>query len=397
MTDAGRPDLSSPEFLANPYPFYRQLREAGAPFWLPHGGATGGMWLFTRYADVAVLLKEAHTTKDAARLARPEQLTPFDHNMLGKDPPDHTRLRALANQAFTPARVRDLEPRIAQVVDNLLARVRLQGGMDFMFAFALPLPVIVIAELLGVPPEEQDTFHAWSNQMITSVDALRASQADCDQSQAAAFSLARYFADLIQRRRAAPRDDLIGALITARDAQDRLTEDELLAMCMLLLIAGHETTVNLLGNGLLALLQHPGELARLRAHPELLPCAVEEMLLYDSPVQRATFRLTTASVELGGARLEAGQQVSAVLGAANRDPEQFPDPDVFDIARLPNRHLAFGLGLHFCLGAPLARAEARIGFGRLLEQLPELRLATSAPEWNANTFFRGLRALPVEF
>ncbi|MGQ0604779.1 MAG: cytochrome P450, partial [Anaerolineales bacterium] len=372
-------------------------RESRAPFWFPHGGPSGGMWLLTRYDDVAFILKEAQTTKDASRFTPPEQLTPFDHNLLSKDPPDHTRLRALANRAFTPERVRGLEPRIAQIVDELIARVRTQGSMEFMADFALPLPVIVIAELLGVPPEERDTFHAWSNAMVTGIDATRRSETGVQKSEEAARALAGYFAALVQRRREQPRDDLLSALIAARDAQDKLSENELLAMCMLLLIAGHETTVNLIGNGLLTLLRHPEQLERLKTHPELLPSAIEEMLRFESPVQRATFRLTTGGLHIGEATVEAGQQVSAVLGAANRDPDQFPQPDTFDIARQPNRHLAFGLGLHFCLGAPLARAEARIGFARLFEQLPRLQRANETPDWNPNTFFRGLKTLPVTF
>jgi cytochrome P450 len=390
-------DLTSLEFLANPYPTYRQLREANAPFWLAHGGPTGGMWLVTRYADVATLLKEAYTTKDATRFTPPEQVTPFDHNLLAKDPPDHTRLRALANQAFTPNRVKDLEPRIRQIVDDLIAQIQSEGGMEFMADFALPLPVTVIAELLGVPPEDQETFHAWSNQMVTGFDAVRRSEATVKQSEGATLALGHYFADLVHRRRQQPRDDLISALTLARDAQDRLTEDELLAMCMLLLIAGHETTVNLLGNGLLALLQHPDQLALIKSRPDLLPLAVEEMLRFESPVQRATFRVTTKSFEIGHTTIEQGQQVSAVIGAANRDPDQFPQPDTFDMMRQPNRHLAFGLGMHFCLGAPLARTEARIGFARLLAQLPNLQLVSQTPDWSTNTFFRGLRRLPVTF
>lgn len=390
-------DLSNAAFIADPYPTYRQLREAVAPYWLAHGGPTGGMWLITRYQDVAAILKEAQTTKDTLRFTPPEQVTPFDHNMLSKDPPDHTRLRALANQAFTPGRVRDLEPRIEQIVDDLIDRARPQGGMEFMSGFALPLPVIVIAELLGVPPEDRDRFHAWSNRMVTGIDAVRQTEADVKATEEASIALSQYFADLVRQRRAQPRDDLISALITARDAHDRLSEDELIAMCMLLLIAGHETTVNLLGNGLLALLRHPVELARLKARPELIPTAVEEMLRYESPVQRATFRLTTGRIEIGGATIEQGQQVSAVIGAANRDPDQFPRPDVFDATRQPNRHLAFGLGIHFCLGAPLARTEARIGFTRLLSQLPGVRLVDETPDWSPNTFFRGLRTLPVVF
>ncbi len=210
-------------------------------------------------------------------------------------------------------------------------------------------------------------------------------------------ALIGYFQDLIRRRRAARAPDLISGLIDARDTQDRLTEDELLGTCILLLIAGHETTVNLLGNGLLALLQHREQFERLRQQPELIPCAVEEMLRFHSPVQRATFRAATEVIEIAGRRIEPGQQVSAVIGAANRDPAQFPDPDRFDVGREPNRHLAFGLGGHFCLGAPLARTEARIAFTRLLAQLPELRLVDVEPEWNRNTLLRGLCSLRVTF
>jgi pimeloyl-[acyl-carrier protein] synthase len=388
-------DLSRVEFLANPFPTYHKLRETNAPCWLAHRGPTGGMWLVTRDHDVETLLKEAHTTKDATRFTPPEQVTPFDHNLLGKDPPDHTRLRSLANQAFTPGRVKDLEPRIQHIVDELLAQVQPHGSMECMADFALPLPVIVIAEWLGVPPEDHDTFHAWSNHMVTGFDAVRRSEAHVKHTQAATLALGQYLADLIRRRRQQPRDDLISALTLARDAQDRLTEDEWLAMCMVLLIAGHETTVNLLGNGVLTLLRHPTQLALLKHHPELLPSAVEEMLRFESPVQRATFRFTTEPVEIGSTTLEQGQQVSAVLGAANRDPAQFPQPDTFDITRQPNRHLAFGLGIHFCLGAPLARTEARIGFARLLAQLPHLQLVSQTPDWSTNTFFRGLSTLPV--
>src|SRR3972149_4372126 len=211
-------NLSSMDFLAAPYPTYQKLREADAPFWLAHGGPTGGMWLFTRYQDVSTILKEAHTTKDATRFTPPEEVPPFDHNLLAKDPPDHTRLRSLANQAFTPNRVKDLEPRIGQIVDELIAHVQPHGGMEFMADFALPLPVIVIAELLGVSPEDRDTFHTWSNQMVTGVDAVRASETNRQQTQEATMALAQYFVDLIRRRRQQPRDDLISALLTPPDA-----------------------------------------------------------------------------------------------------------------------------------------------------------------------------------
>ena len=244
-------DLSSPAFLADPYPIYRQLREAGAPLWLPHVGLTGGMWLITRYDHVAAILKEARISKDVSRLVPVEEISPIDQAMLGKDPPDHTRLRGLASQAFTPARIKDLEPRIAAIADELLDRVAPHGAMDFLADFALPLPVIVIAELLGVPTEDRDSFRTWSNQIVTGVDMFHADEEVYRQQAQALVSLEGYLVDLIHARRRRPQADLISALIEARDAHDRLSEPELLGTCMLLLIAGHETTVNLLGNGLL--------------------------------------------------------------------------------------------------------------------------------------------------
>ncbi|HEU4888429.1 MAG TPA: cytochrome P450 [Thermoanaerobaculia bacterium] len=396
MITADAIDLTSAEFIANPYPTYQKLRDDDAPYWQAHSGPGGGMWLVTRYQDVALLVKEAHTTKDATSLKCPEEITAFDHTMLAKDPPEHTRLRSLANLAFTPARVRDLEPRIVQIVDELIERARPNGRMDFVAGFATPLPAIVIAELLGVPPEDRDAFHAWSDQVAKGTDELR-SEESAQKAYVAGMALSQYFAELIGRRRQEPQDDLISALILARDAQDKLTEMELMAMCMGLLIAGHTTTANLLGNGLLTLLSNPAQLALLKANPDLLPSAVEEMLRFESPVQRATFRLTTEPMTIGRTTIPKGQQVSGVLGAANRDPQAFPNPDTFDITRQPNRHLAFGLGTHFCFGAPLARAQARIGFGRLLEQLPNLQLANGLPDWSHTSFFRGLETLPVTF
>ncbi|MCU1350282.1 MAG: bioI [Acidobacteria bacterium] len=389
-------NLASPDFYADPYPTYRKLRESDAPYWQPHSGLGGGMWLVTRYQDVALLLKEGHTTKSALHLKRRDEITPFDHTMLAKDPPEHTRLRSLASLAFTPARVRAMEARIGLLVDELIDKVRGKGEMDFVAAFAMPLPAIVIAELLGVPPDDRNAFHEWSELIVRGTDELR-SEADAKRGEKAGMALFSYFGKLIRSRRQEPQDDLISALVLARDAQDRLSENELLALCMGLLVAGHTTTANLLGNGLLTLLRHPEQLNLLKSNPELMPSAIEEMLRFESPVQRATFRLATKSVEIGGVTIPEGQQVSGVLGAANRDPEVFPDPDRFDVTRQPNRHLAFGHGIHFCFGAPLGRAEARIGFSRLLEQLPNLKLATETPNWGATTFFRGLDSLPVTF
>lgn len=390
-------DLTSPEFFANPYPTYQKLRDAGGPFWQAHGGSTGGMWLVTRYQDALMLLKEGHTTKDAMRVKPPSEVTFFDHTMLSKDAPEHTRLRALASLAFTPARVRDMEARLAQIVDELIDRVQPNGGMDFIADFAMPLPAIVIAELLGVPPEDRDKFHAWSEKVARgTVDELRTEDA-AREGDEAGMALAYYFSDLFDLRRQEPADDLVSALLAARDAQDRLTEIELMAMCMGLLIAGHTTTANLLGNGMLTLLRNPAQLALLKSHPEHMASAVEEMLRFESPIQRATFRMTKVPVQIGSTLVPEGQQVSAVIGAANRDPEVFPEPDTFDITRQPNRHVAFGFGAHFCFGAPLARAQARLGFSRLLERLPNLKLANETPQWGLTTFFRGLDSLPVTF
>jgi pimeloyl-[acyl-carrier protein] synthase len=390
-------NLSSPEFIANPYAAFEQLRRAGGPVFMPHRGATGGMWLVTRYDDVAFVLKDAQTSKNARRYA-PEPGEPaVAPDMLGSDPPDHTRLRGLANRAFTPQRVRELEPRILQIADELIDRLAAEPQADCIAGFALPLPVLVIAELLGVPAEDRQTFGAWSAAFIAGVDAFGSAEA-AKASDQALLSLQQYFVNLIARRRAEPGPDLLSALIAVRDSHDRLSEGELISMCILLLVAGYHTTVNLLGNGLLALLRHPDQLARLRANPALMPSAVEEMLRYESPVQRATFRIAIAPVEVAGQVIEPGQQISAVIAAANRDPEHFAEPERFDIGRSPNRHLSFGLGIHFCLGAPLARTEARLGLGRLLERLPNLRLAepSAPPDWRANTMFRGLRSLPVE-
>jgi pimeloyl-[acyl-carrier protein] synthase len=389
--------LNAPAFLANPYPFYQQLRDAAPVFWFPHGGPTGGMWLVTRYRDVSSLLKDNSLIKDITRVVPPEKLgrEAANKDLLTSDPPDHTRLRALVNQAFTPQRIRALEPRITQIAAELLAQVRTAGAMEFMADFAIPLPVIVIAELLGVPAEDQHAFRAWSNDVMRSIDGIRANEEIAKKGEEAGLALAGYFGTLVAQRRAAPRDDLLSALIAAQDGGEQLSAEELVGMCQLLLIAGHETTVNLLGNGLLTLLQHREQWQLLQQHPELLPGAIEEMLRYESPVQRATIRFTGRSLAIAGQTLEPGQQVSAVIGAANRDPAHFPDPDRFDITRQPNRHLAFGLGIHFCLGAPLARTEARIGFGQLLANFPGMALATDTPDWSGNTFLRGLNSLPV--
>jgi cytochrome P450 len=335
-------DLTSAEFLADPYPTYRRLREHRAPVYLSLDSPTGGMWLVTRYEDVAAVLREPLISKDLSRLGPSAPSMPLEATMLFRDPPDHSRMRSLANQAFTPKRVKDLEARIEGIANTLIDQVESQGSMDLIADFAMPLPIIVIAEMLGVPAGDRDTFRAWSNDLITGSDMVRGTDDRRRRQGEAVMALMGYFGRLIAERREQPRGDIISALIEAQAEGTRMTEEELLGTCILLLVAGHETTVNLFGNGLLALLRHPDQLALLQRQPELLPSAVEEMLRYESPVQRGTFRVAIGPVEIGGTTLGPGDHVSAVLGAANRDPDQFPDPDRFDITRSPNRHLAFG-------------------------------------------------------
>jgi len=290
------------------------------------------------------------------------------------------------------------EPKKLLLVDGLLDRVRDGRRMDLIADLAFPLPVIVISEMLGVPAADRDRFRQWSLDVARSLDAiaLPVGPEVIERGNVARRALADYFRGLIAERRQRPQADLLTGLIAAEEQGDTLSQPELLATCVLLLVAGHETTVNLIGNGMLALLRHPAELRKLSAEPALLPSAVEELLRWDSPVQR-TGRIAATDVELGGTLIPKGALVSAVLGAANRDPAHFPEPDRLDLARPDNRHLAFGWGIHFCLGAPLARVEGQIAIGALARRLPGLALATDRPEWRESSALRGLRALPVTF
>ena len=387
-------DLSDPTFAHDPYPYYQRLREEAPVYWLARGDAGEGMWLFTRYEDVAEVLKSSHLTKDPTKVF-PEREDPMGvRDMLSTDPPDHTRLRGLVNRAFTQRRVKDLETRIAGIVDDLLNGVE-GGEMEFMTEFALPLPITVIAELLGVPISDRDQFQTWTTDLVRGIDAVGMNPERAQRAEAASLALIGYFAQLIEGRRAAPGEDLITALIAAHDTGDSLSDGELFGVCMLLLIAGYETTVNLLGNGLHNLLRHPDQFDLLKSDPGLLDSGIEEMLRYESPVQRATARWTLDATDFGGQTIEPMQQVSAVIGAANRDPRQFSHPERFDVTRSPNQHLGFGRGIHLCLGAPLARAEARIAFDRILTRYPTLELRSDTPDWNGNTFIRGLNSLRV--
>jgi cytochrome P450 len=379
-------DLNRPEFYADPYPVYARLRSQRAPYYL----ASENAWLFTRYEDVAAMLKDPRITK---QIGRPNP-GPLDMSMLFQDPPTHQRLRGLVNQAFTRSRVQALSEQITRIADDLLDAVEAHGQMDLIAQFALLLPVRVISELLGVPEEERATFYQLSDRYVTAADGAYTEESMREQ-QAAMMALVACFTDLIERRRAEPQADLISALTQAHDVEDRLSTPELIGAAVLLLIAGHETTVNLLGSGMLCLLDHPDQFALLKQQPQLIETAIDEMLRYESPVQRGTFRIVTEPIQVAETIVEPGAQIWAIIGAANRDPEQFADPDRFDIARSPNRHLAFGYGIHYCLGASLARAEAQIGLERLLARLPGIRLASSPPARPPNLLLRALSTLGV--
>jgi cytochrome P450 len=316
---------------------------------------------------------------------------------LSLDPPDHTRLRAIVNKAFTPRVVENLRPRVRQIVDDLLDAAEKRGAMDVIEDVAYPLPVNVICEMMGVPAEDNVTFRAWSAEVARSLDPEDVIPQDVREKRERVFDQFRnYFSNLIEQKRARPGDDLLTALIQAEDAGDRLTHDELLATCILLLIAGHETTVNLVGNGMLALLRHPDQFALLRSDPSLIKTAIEELLRFDPPVQ-FTSRIALEEMTLeGGAHLDKYQQAVILLAAANRDPAQFSDPDRLDITREDNRHLAFGLGIHFCLGAPLARVEGQIAIGEMVRRFPNMRLAVEQPPYKEQITLRGLAELPVD-
>jgi pimeloyl-[acyl-carrier protein] synthase len=391
-----------PEVHEDPYPLYHRLRAED-----PVHRSPLGFWVLTRHADVLAVLRDPRMSRDPRRSERvallrasaevdellaAEEAAP---SMLFVDPPDHTRLRTLVNKAFTPAAVERLRPRVEELVAGLLDEAAGTGAMDVVEGLAYPLPVTVICELFGVPEADRDRFRAWSRGLVHLLDPLVASDA-LERALRARQALRGYLGGLIAERRAHPAGDLLTALIAAEDQGHQLTEAELVSMCVLLLVAGHETTVNLIANGMLALLRDPEARARLQADPALARGAVEELLRYDSPVQ-FTSRHALEDLDVGGRRVRAGETVVAVLGAANRDPAQFPDPDRLDLARAPNRHLAFGGGIHFCLGAPLARMEAAVAIPAMLARLPGLALGPAPPVRRDTVTLRGLSSLPVTF
>lgn len=389
---------------ANPYPLYQMLRSSQPVFRAPIPNDQGaGLWILTRYEDVQSVLRDSHFSverekSDLAQQYRdviPMQLigeTGPLRSMLLMDPPNHTRVRGLVSKAFTPSRVAELEPRIRTIIDGLLSDPG--DEMDIIADFAVPLPAIVIAELLGVPPEDHPRFKAWSSELISLIGGEGGPEVNFARAQTAIDALMEYLGEIVAKRRREPGDDLISAMLHAQQERDALTDAELLATSNLLLIAGHETTTNLIGNGMLALLRNPDQLERLRADPSLMPSAVEELLRYDSPVQ-ATLRVARKDVEIGDHTISKGAVVVCVIGSANRDPAVFEQPDRLDLGRADNRHLSLGFGVHFCLGAPLARLEGQLALSALIDRFPDMNLAEQDVEFRKHPILRGVTSLPV--
>jgi cytochrome P450 len=378
-------------YFSDPYSVHARLRAQHPVAQVIMPGGTPA-WLITGYAQARAALTDPRLLK-LPKGWRPDPdslMASFDLHMLNLDPPDHDRLRKLVNKAFTARRVEQLRPRVTTIAAALLDDMSARAEVDLLASFAFPLPITVICELLGVPVADRDQFRAWSATVVGDTVSPEVFQAD-------ATAMVGYFRALLAARRREPADDLLSALISARDEGDRLSENELLSMAFLLLVAGHETTVNLIASGTLALLLNPAELARLRADRSLLSGAVEELLRYVNPVNNATFRFTGEPVELGGVSIGPGEVVLVSLSGANRDPSRYNDPERLDLGRDSGGHVAFGHGIHYCLGAPLARLEAEIAFRALLQRFGSMTLAVRPDElrWRPSTLIHGLETLPV--
>jgi len=392
--------LLDPDVLANPYPLYRRLRTEAPIHWDPFLHA----WVVTRYADVVTVLHRfsANRTPTPEQLAALglETLTPVAkvmvRQMLFLDAPSHTRIRGLASQAFTPRRVERLREHIQDIMDGLLDAVIPQGRMDVIEDVAAPLPAIVTAEMLGVPTRDHGLLKKWSADFAEMLGNFQHNPDRAARVLASTENMVAYFRDAVREQRERPREGLVSALLAAEIDGDRFTEEEVIANVIVTMVGGQETTTNLIGNGILTLLGNPAELARLRDDPALITSAVEELLRYESPSQH-TARLAPDDVMLGDKLIRKRQAVIAVMGAGNRDPERFPDPDRLDLGRTDNRHLAFGWAAHFCFGAPLARIEGQIAFSTMLRRLPNLRVEPGRLVWRENLGLRGLTALPVAF
>ena len=396
-------NLARPEIRADPYPFYTRIRTEDPVHW----DEPGNFWVLTRYADAASAFQDARFSRaqglqsgyhrlpeNERTLARPAYDV-MAKMMTYSDPPYHTRLRGLVQKAFTPRAVEQMEPHIQQIVDELLDAGEAKGLMEVMRDLAYPLPIIVIAEMLGLPTEDRAQFKQWSDDLFAIMGVVRHAPELMQKAAESAGQITDYINQLSEQRRQKPKDDLLSGLVAAEDEGSRLTHEELVANVVMLLAAGHETTTNLIGNGILALLRHPEEMEKLVKNPDLITSTIEEIMRYDNPVQ-IVYRSVTEDVEMDGKRIEKGQIVNLVVGSANRDPAHFSDPDHFDITRHEGRHVGLGLGIHFCLGAPLARLEGRIAINTLLPRFPQLELSTDKLQWHEHPTFRGVKELPVK-
>ena len=378
-----------PALIANPYPVYQALREH-APCFLP---SPHGPLILTSYEDVDEVLRDHARFSNQRYRLNPTEEEPGSASMLNSDPPDHTRLRSLCSRAFTPRKIAQLEAHVRETAHGLLDEVEGQSEFDLMATLAALLPTVVIAELIGVPTKDREAFKAWSTDFIAA-GASRATPAEQEAGQQAGDSLTQYFSEQVELRRQAPADDLMTRLIAAEEAGDQLTHEELISTLILLLLAGNETTTNLIGNGLKALLEHPDQLDLLRRQPELMPTAIDELLRYDAPVQ-VDSRVANGDFEFGGHQIADGTEVLPVIGAANRDPAEFENPEQLDLTRADSGNISFGRGLHYCLGAPLAKLEGRLAFEALLERFSAIQFGSSQPEYRHNLVFRGLREFNI--
>jgi len=399
--------LVSKDFMEDPYPLLRQLREEDPVHW---SDSIGG-WILTRYDDMVVTFKDVSHFSNEGRLAkavdylpaesRAEFKTFVDHyrlkSLINSDPPDHTRYRGLVTKAFTPRVVEAMRPRIQEIVNELLDAVQQSGRMDVIKDLAIPLPVTVLSEIMGVPKSDVKLFKVWADEIIAFQGVNKPAVETLRRAQKAIVEIRAYLGELLREKLRQPGEDLLSELAAARSEGDKLSETELVNSCITLLVAGHETTTSLIGNGLFTLLRNPDQWQVLRDDPSLLTSAIEEMLRYESPVSRQP-RLMKQEAEMGGKQLRQGEMVFQMLNAANRDPAYFTDPDRFDIRREKNRHIAFGVGIHFCVGATLARAEGQIVFSTLIERLPNIRLVEEKPNWDLQKpNSRMLKTLPVLF
>jgi len=402
LTSAPTFPIFDPHTRANPQAVYHAMR-AAAPIYRSVGPVSGNViWFFTEYEDVQAVLKDPRFVKDGyKRLPEPFRtryygdaqdpvFAAINRHMLELDPPDHTRVRSLVHKAFTPRTIQALQPRIVEITHNLLDAMANTPECDLISEFAYVLPITVIAEMLGVGAENREKFREWTRLVVIQSPSYEA-------SQMAALEFIQFINEQIDERQRSPKDDILSELVYAEEAGDKLDRVELISMVFLLLVAGHETTVNLIANGTLALMQHPAQMRKLQANPQLIHSAVEEMLRYNGPVETPTLRFVVEPTDYKGHRLETGDILLPSLLAANRDPKVFPNPDTFDITRSPNPHVAFGFGIHYCLGAPLARMEAAIAINALVQRYPNIRL--SVPEealvWNDSLLIHGMQSLPV--